>query len=189
MTGSSSKIRKSSRTVFWITTLRWRTSRAHRLGQEEASDAQSRKFEEQEAENLRRESEAFLAKQMYEMQALADERKAGLLLDDYGGTGKPDKATVFSQEEEEEEEEDSEATKRRKVPLVKLDFSIAENGREIIIDHKFEPLVKQLMVKYLGKIEDDDLILFVEHLTKVLKNSLRDWNQCVRISSSLRGRL
>ncbi|THV03664.1 hypothetical protein K435DRAFT_835728 [Dendrothele bispora CBS 962.96] len=196
--------------LFYVDRARWRASRARRLEQEEASDAKSRKFEEQEAENLRRESEAFLARQMDEMQALADEqRKAGLLLDDgapvklnvslapatskeAGGAGKPDKATVFSQEEEEEEE----ATKRRKVPLVKLDFSVAETGEklkerlenirqsvprdkeslfkakvrwdgltDIVIDRKFEPLVKKLMIKYLGEMEDDDLILFVlEHL-------------------------
>ncbi|THU93818.1 hypothetical protein K435DRAFT_861114 [Dendrothele bispora CBS 962.96] len=48
-------------------------------------------------------------------------------LSEGGGTGKPDKATVFSQEEEEEEE----ATKRRKVPLVKLDFSVAETGEKL----------------------------------------------------------
>lgn len=33
------------------------------------------------------------------------------------------------------------------------------------IDRKMEPLVKRLMVKYLGEMEEDDLILFVlEHL-------------------------
>ena len=98
-------------------------------------------FEEREAENLRRESELFLARQMDEMQALADEqRKAGLLLDD----GAPvrlnvslpalskmtepstkEKATVFSQEEDEDE-----AIKKRKTPLVKLDFSAAESGEK-----------------------------------------------------------
>ncbi|KAK7473288.1 hypothetical protein VKT23_001385 [Stygiomarasmius scandens] len=195
---------------FYVDRTRWRASRARRLEQELTSDGKSRKFEEQEAENLRRESEAFLARQMDEMQALADEqRKAGLLLDDgapvklnvslaqaptkeASGPAKPDKATVFSQEEEEEEE----ATKRRKVPLVKLDFSVAETGEKLkerlenirqsvphdkeslfkakvrwdglsdtVIDRKFEPLVKRLMVKYLGEMEDDDLILFVlEHL-------------------------
>ncbi|THU90034.1 hypothetical protein K435DRAFT_968823 [Dendrothele bispora CBS 962.96] len=45
---------------------------ARRLEQKEAYGAKSRKFEEQEAENLRRESEAFLARQMDEMQVLAD---------------------------------------------------------------------------------------------------------------------
>jgi len=98
-------------------------------------------FEEREAENLRLESELFLARQMDEMQALADEqRKAGLLLDD----GAPvrlnvslpalskmtepstkEKATVFSQEEDEDE-----AIKKRKTPLVKLDFSAAESGEK-----------------------------------------------------------
>lgn len=34
-----------------------------------------------------------------------------------------------------------------------------------MIDRKFEPLVKRQMVKYLGELEDDDLIMFVvEHL-------------------------
>lgn len=34
-----------------------------------------------------------------------------------------------------------------------------------MIDRKFEPLVKRLMVKYLGELEDDDLVMFVlEHL-------------------------
>ena len=57
--------------------------RARRLIQEEAADEESRLYEEKEAENLRRESEAFLARQMDEMQALAEEqRKAGMLLDD-----------------------------------------------------------------------------------------------------------
>ena len=120
---------------------RWRHIRARRLEAEEAADAKSRRFEEQEAENLRRESEDFLARQMDEMQALADEqRKAGLLLDD----GAPvrlnvsiapapvkeaptkDKATVFGQEDEDEDD----GIKKRKVPLVKLDFSVAESGEK-----------------------------------------------------------
>ena len=40
------------------------------------------------------------------------------------------KAAVFGQEEEEEEEEEEEDIKKRKVPLVKLDFSAAEKARE-----------------------------------------------------------
>ncbi|KAL0577120.1 hypothetical protein V5O48_004873 [Marasmius crinis-equi] len=192
--------------LFYVDRARWRQLRARRLEAEEAADAKSRKFEEQEAENLRRESEDFLARQMDEMQALAEEqRKAGLLLDDGApvklnvslapvpikdGTGK-EKATVFVQEEEEED-----AIKKRKVPLVKLDFSVAETGEkarerlerikesvphdkealfkarvrwdglsDTVIDRKFEPLIKRLMVKYLGEMEEEDLILFViEHL-------------------------
>ena len=34
-----------------------------------------------------------------------------------------------------------------------------------MIDGKFEPLVKRQMVKYLGELEDDDLVMFsIEHL-------------------------
>jgi RNA-binding protein 25 len=36
---------------------------------------------------------------------------------------------------------------------------------QAVIDRKFEPFVKKLMVKYLGELEDDDLVMFVlEHL-------------------------
>ncbi|KAL1666161.1 hypothetical protein GGF50DRAFT_99539 [Schizophyllum commune] len=195
--------------LFYIDRARWRHARARRLEQEEAADLKSRQYEEEEAENLRRESEDFLARQMDEMQALAEEqRKAGLLLDDgapvrlnvalpAGGhqhkdkEGAQAKAAVFGQEEEEEE-----AAKRRKVPLVKLDFSVTETTEkaqerlekirtevpkdkdtlfkrkvrwdgvtEQMIDRKMEPLIKRLMVKYLGEMEEEDLIMFVlEHL-------------------------
>jgi RNA-binding protein 25 len=116
---------------------RWRHLRARRLAAEEAADAESRLFEEREVENLRRESELFLARQMDEMQALAEEqRKAGLLLDDgapvrlnvslpttsKAESAAKEKATVFGQEEDEEE-----GIKKRKTPLVKLDFSAAES--------------------------------------------------------------
>ena len=34
-----------------------------------------------------------------------------------------------------------------------------------MIDRKLEPLVKRLMIKFLGELEDDDLVMFVlEHL-------------------------
>ena len=121
---------------------RWRHTRARRLATEQSADAESRAYEEREAENLRRESEAFLARQMEDMQALHDEqRKAGMLLDDGapvklnvsiaapsapkevpagGGAAK----VVFTAEDDEEE-----AAKKRKVPLVKLDFSAAEGGK------------------------------------------------------------
>ncbi|PPQ65885.1 hypothetical protein CVT26_000905 [Gymnopilus dilepis] len=194
--------------LFYVDRVRWRHIRQRRLEAELAADEKSRRFEEQEAENLRRESEDFLARQMDEMQALAEEqRKAGLLLDDGApvrlnvsiapATAKEkeppakEKATVFAHEEEEDE-----AIKKRRVPLVKLDFSVAESSEQTrerlerirqsvpsdkenlfkakvrwdgltdsVIDRKFEPLVKRLMVKYLGEMEEDDLILFVlEHL-------------------------
>lgn len=118
---------------------RWRALRARRLAAEEAADAESRAYEDREAENLRRESEQFLARQMDEMQALQDEqRKAGLLLDDgapvklnvslaaaapHKDTGAKDKAAVFGQDEEEEEN-----LRKRKAPMPKLD--LAEGGEK-----------------------------------------------------------
>ena len=125
-----------------IFSVRWRQVHARRLAKEEEADAESRIFEEREAENLRKESDAFLARQMDEMQALAEEqRKAGLLLDDgapvklnvslpipakvEGSSKESSKVAVFGQEEEEEE-----ANRKRKVPLVKLDFSSAEGGEK-----------------------------------------------------------
>jgi RNA-binding protein 25 len=34
-----------------------------------------------------------------------------------------------------------------------------------LIDRKLEPLVKKLMVKYLGELDDDDVVMYViEHL-------------------------
>lgn len=119
---------------------RWRALRARRLATEQAADEESRLYEEREADNLRKESEEFLARQMDEMQALQDEqRKAGMLLDD----GAPvklnvslaaatapkaeappkEKATVFGQEEEEEE-----SIRKRKAPLPRLD--LAEGGEK-----------------------------------------------------------
>ncbi|EGN97903.1 hypothetical protein SERLA73DRAFT_91057 [Serpula lacrymans var. lacrymans S7.3] len=193
--------------LFYVDRVRWRQSRVRRLAAEEAADSESRLYEERETENLRLESEKFLARQMEDMQALAEEqRKAGMLLDDGAPvklnmslttapikqepSGKESKATLFGQEEEEEED-----IKKRKVPLVKLDFSAAEGEKakervvkikesvphdketlfkakvrwdglsDMMIDRKFEPLVKRQMVKYLGELEDDDLIMFVlEHL-------------------------
>ncbi|KAF8837753.1 hypothetical protein BDN67DRAFT_158680 [Paxillus ammoniavirescens] len=193
--------------VFYVDRARWRQARARRVTAEEAADAESRAYEERETENLRIESERFLARQMEDMQALAEEqRKAGMLLDDGApvklsmsmatgpvkaeGAPKDAKAAVFGQEEEEEED-----IKKRKVPLVKLDFSAAEGDKakerlqmikesvphdketlfkakvrwdglnDSMVDRKFEPLVKRLMMKYLGELEDDDLIMFVlEHL-------------------------
>ncbi|PCH40407.1 hypothetical protein WOLCODRAFT_136858 [Wolfiporia cocos MD-104 SS10] len=192
--------------LFYTDRVRWRTIRARRLAAEQAADEESRLYEEREAENLRRESEAFLARQMDEMQALQEEqRKAGMLLDD----GAPvklnvlltaaaapkqeavpkEKATVFEQEEEEEED-----IRKRKAPLPKLD--LAEGGEkakerlekiketvprdketlfkakvrwdglsDVVIDRKLEPFVKRQMTKYLGELEDDDLVMFVlEHL-------------------------
>ncbi|KAF9046248.1 hypothetical protein BJ165DRAFT_1137975 [Panaeolus papilionaceus] len=128
--------------LFYVDRARWRHLRQRRLDAEEAADEKSRRFEEQEAENLRRESEDFLARQMDEMQALAEEqRKAGLLLDDgapvrlnvsitqtAGKEKEPshkEKTVVFAQDDEEDD-----ALKKRRAPLVKLDFSAAESGEK-----------------------------------------------------------
>ncbi|KAJ7831432.1 hypothetical protein B0H13DRAFT_2371454 [Mycena leptocephala] len=131
--------------LFYVDRARWRTVRARHLAAEQSADAASAAFEEEEAANLARESEDFLARQMGEMQALAEEqRRAGLLLDDgapvrlsvslgplaaRADAAARDKESgregVFGAEEDEEE-----ATRKRKVPLVKLDFSAAEAGPE-----------------------------------------------------------
>ncbi|KAI0322090.1 hypothetical protein OF83DRAFT_1236319 [Amylostereum chailletii] len=195
---------------FYTDRARWRAARQRRLVAEENADAESRMFEAREAENLRRESDLFLERQMAEMQALAEEqRRAGMLLDD----GAPVKLTVSLAAADEKErggrerekaaaavfgneEEEEEAGKRKRAPLVKLDFSAAGDGEKVkerlerirssvprdretlfkakvrwdgvtdlMIDRKFEPLVKRVMVKYLGELEDDDLVMFVlEHL-------------------------
>jgi RNA-binding protein 25 len=79
---------------------------------------------------------------MDEMQSLAEEqRKAGMLLDDgapvrlnvsIAPMGAPvketakEKTTVFAEEEEEED-----ALKKRRIPLVKLDFSVAESSEQV----------------------------------------------------------
>lgn len=55
--------------------------RAKHLKDERSADDRNRIMEERQAEHLRQESEAFLAKQMEEMQGLVEEqRKAGKLL-------------------------------------------------------------------------------------------------------------
>lgn len=128
---------------------RFRQTRARFLASETAADDASRALEARQAEHLRLESEAFLARQMDELRALAEEqRKAGLLLDDGApvrlaisavekekekeaekgkeGTGaaKVEKKLVFGAEEEEEL-----GARRRRGQLVKLDFEAAERER------------------------------------------------------------
>ncbi|KIJ54498.1 hypothetical protein M422DRAFT_24441 [Sphaerobolus stellatus SS14] len=131
--------------LFYTDRARWRAIRRRHLVQEEAADRASRELEATEAEHLRRESEAFLARQMEEMRSLAEEqRKAGLLLDDGAPvklnvslapapTGKAPAteaasalpvAPVFGQEEEDE------GVTKRKASLVKLDFSATESGEK-----------------------------------------------------------
>ena len=47
----------------------------------------------------------------------------------------------------------------------RLSANVTHDFPQTMIDRKLEPLVKKLMVKYLGELEDDDLVMFVlEHL-------------------------
>ena len=133
-----------------------------RLTTEEAADNESRLYEEREADNLRRESEAFLARQMDEMQALQDEqRKAGMLLDDGApvklnvnvslaqaapkaeGAAKEKAPVVFAAEEEEED-----GIRKRRVQLPKLD--LAEGGEK----------AKERLEKIKGSVPHDKETLF-----------------------------
>lgn len=200
--------------MFYVDRPRWRALRARRLTTEISLDAQSRSAEATETDTLRRESEAFLERQMGEMAQLAEEqRKAGLLLDDGapvrlnvsvalpapGDGGGAGKTTVFGAEDD-EDDDGSGTGRRRRGGLVKLDFSVEESAEktkerleriregvpgkskeekeelfkarvrwdgvsDTLIDRKLEPLVKRLMTRYLGEMEEDDLILFtLEHM-------------------------
>ncbi|KAF8877144.1 hypothetical protein CPB84DRAFT_1795235 [Gymnopilus junonius] len=163
--------------LFYVDRVRWRHIRQRRLEAEQAADEKSRRFEEQEAENLRRESEDFLARQMDEMQALAEEqRKAGLLLDD----GAPVRlnVSIAPPTAKEKEPPAKEKTMSLAERLERIRHSVPNDKESLfkakvrwdgltdtVIDRKFESLVKRLMVKYLGEMEEEDLILFVvEHL-------------------------
>ncbi|KAF8150394.1 hypothetical protein K438DRAFT_1943683 [Mycena galopus ATCC 62051] len=112
--------------LFYVDRARWRTVRARHLAAEQSADAASAAFEEEEAGNLARESEDFLARQMGEMQALVEEqRRAGAAeCKDAQREKEGGREGVFGKEDEEEE------TRKRKVPLVKLDLSAAEAGPE-----------------------------------------------------------
>ncbi|CAE6516921.1 unnamed protein product [Rhizoctonia solani] len=129
---------------FYVDRARWRQARQRFLASETQADDASRALEERQAEHLRLESEAFLARQMDEMRALAEEqRKAGLLLDD-GAPVRLAISAVEKKEKEEEvenkvvakpvavfgqEEEEETAGRRRRGNLVKLDFEAAERER------------------------------------------------------------
>ena len=162
--------------MFYVDRAKWRAQRSRRLAIEEAEDEKSRIYEEREAENLRRESEAFLARQMDELQALADEqRKAGMLLDDgapvrlnvslqaqqsgEGKHGPSAAAAAFAAQDEEEE-----GIKRRRAPLVKLDFSAAEGEK-----------ARERLEKIRGSIPNDKETLF---RSKVRWDGLTDVSLC-----------
>ncbi|KAJ7271960.1 hypothetical protein B0H12DRAFT_1298749 [Mycena haematopus] len=111
-------------------------------------------FEEEEAANLARQSEDFLAPQMGKMQALAEEQRcAGLLLDDNAPVGLSVSLT----------------------DMCSLFLSVSVFGEltslQSVIGRKFELLVKPVMTQYLGDAEEaEELIMFVVE---------RALNQCV----------
>ncbi|KAG8970033.1 hypothetical protein FRC03_011832 [Tulasnella sp. 419] len=210
--------------LFYTDRAKWRARRARILQAENNQDAASRNLELRQAEHLRQESEAFLARQMEDMRSLAEEqRKAGMLLvgedagplrlnmslgfgDASAGAGSGSGATsttagaagtqpkpvvapkVFGDQEDEEEEH---GRKRRKGPMLTLDFGAGgpeaakerlnklkegvskdkdilfkhkvrwEALNDHLIDTKFEALTKRKMKDYLGEMEDDDLVMFV----------------------------
>jgi RNA-binding protein 25 len=142
--------------TFYTDRARWRALRRRRLDVEEEVDRQSKAYEEKQTENLRRESEQFLARQMAEMQSLQEEqRKAGMLLDDgapvklnmsvnfapaAGQTTKPEaKKVVLGQEDEEDN------TKKKKITLTKREFSFSETGTEKIKERLSK--IKELVPK------------------------------------------
>lgn len=148
--------------TFYTDRIRWRATRRRRLDIEEEADMQSKAYEEKQAENLRQESEQFLARQMVEMQSLQEEqRKAGMLLDDgapvklsmslniapaAGQAVKTEpKKVVLGQEDEEEN------TKKKKMTLTKLEFSFSETGTEKI---------KERLATIKGLVPKDKEVLF-----------------------------
>ncbi|KDQ08036.1 hypothetical protein BOTBODRAFT_38252 [Botryobasidium botryosum FD-172 SS1] len=123
--------------LFYVDRAKWRIYRQRHLATELAADASSRALEARQAEHLRAESEAFLARQMEEMRSLAEEqRKAGLLLED-GAPVRLSIAAVATDKSGEKEkgekekgvagmfgvEEEEEGVRKRKGPMVKLDFA------------------------------------------------------------------
>jgi RNA-binding protein 25 len=142
--------------TFYTDRARWQATRRRRLDIEEEADRQSKAYEEKQAENLRRESEQFLARQMAEMQSLQEEqRKAGMLLDDGApvklnmslniapGSGQAAKSETKKVVLGQEDEEDS--TKKKKITLTKLEFSFSETGTEKIKERLAK--IKELVPK------------------------------------------
>lgn len=156
--------------------------------QEEAADSASRDLEATEAEHLRHESEAFLARQMEEMRSLAEEqRKAGLLLDDGAPvklqvslapapSAKAPPATegaapvpVFGQEEEEE------GVRKRKASLIKLDFSANESGEK----------ARQRLEKIKESVPKDKETLWKVKVRWDAVNEVRHWKYVTLTKTSL----
>ena len=114
--------------------IKWRANRTRQLFSENRADTDSRAIDAAEEERVRRESELFLERQMETIRATQEEqKKAGLLVDDTAplkisvqvATSKPEKKVedapkvVFGQEEDDET-----VIKKRRVPLIELDFAM-----------------------------------------------------------------
>lgn len=130
-----------------ISRAEWRRKRQRFLQRELAEDAHARALAQAEEERAQRESQLFLLRQMEEMRATQEEQKrAGLLVDDAApiklnvlgskplhlGAGAAAQApaaasgVVFGQEDEEDI-----VVKKRRAPLVELDFVVdGEKAKE-----------------------------------------------------------
>ncbi|KAI6114549.1 hypothetical protein F5141DRAFT_1188001 [Pisolithus sp. B1] len=172
--------------LFYVDRARWRQARARRLVAEEATDGESCAYQEPLAEERRKAGVLLDGGAPVQLNVFLNPAPVKT-----ESSQKEGKAAVFGQEEEEEEG----GIKKRKASLVKLDFGAVEGEKakersetikqsiphdkemlfkakvrwdgltDMMIDRKFEPIIKHRMTKYPGELEDDDLIMFVvEHL-------------------------
>jgi len=157
--------------VFYTDRGRWRAMRARALTIERDADEKSRVLEERQAEELRKASEAFLAQQMEEMQALAEEqRKAGMLLDDTA----PIKLTVKAEAPAVAKvdvvapgasavgaafaaDDEDDVVKKRKMPLINLDFSSLDSNEKMRerLDKMRESLPRQKEPLFKARVRWD----------------------------------
>jgi len=156
-TGASAFGRSAFPPLFtlFLVRIEWRKKRQRVLARELTDDAHARALAHAEEERALRESRLFMERQMEEMRATQEEQKrAGLLVDDAApiklsvlgtkptaASGGPHGAVaaeprvVFGQEDEEEV-----VVKKKRVPLVELDFVVdGEKAKE-----KLETLRKQV---------------------------------------------
>ncbi|KAG8771732.1 hypothetical protein FRC20_000748 [Serendipita sp. 405] len=194
--------------LFYVDRSEWRRKRQRVLARETAEDAHARNLARAEEERVERESQMFLEKQMEQIRAVQEEqRRAGLLVDDAApiklsvlgskassapsgvqNSQSTESRVVFGQEDEEEV-----IVKKKRVPLVELDFIVdGEKAKEkletlrtqvtrdkdvlwkakirweaisdAVIDKKLEPLIHRKIEEYLGDVDDDLVMFLIEHL-------------------------
>ncbi|KAF8326889.1 uncharacterized protein EI90DRAFT_3156469 [Cantharellus anzutake] len=185
--------------LFYTDCARWRSQRTRHLAIERAADERSREIEARQAEHLRVESEAFLARQNAEIQSLAEEqRKAGMLLDDkpiklsIGGTatgagnasdanksglaaGAKPKVTapVFGAEDE-----DDDTVQKKRAPLQKIDFGGVEaSGRQERLETLKASVKKDKESVFKAKIRWDGITdeLIEGKLERLIKHKMIDY--------------